>query len=118
MLVSQILVNDLGDFLLQILDHCLSGIYHIGSKSCLSKYDFGVRLARVFGLDENLIQPVLSDQVALKAPRPKGLCLKTQKIEGEINTHLPNVDECILAFHNLREIGYVERLKDLMRREP
>ncbi|MFA9406965.1 MAG: NAD(P)-dependent oxidoreductase [Anaerolineales bacterium] len=117
-LVSPILVNDLGDVLLQILDRGLSGIFHVGSKSCLSKYDFGVRLARVFGLDENLIQPVLSERAALKAPRPKDLCLKTQKIEGEINNRLPDVDECILAFHNLREIGYVERLKDLMRREP
>ncbi len=117
-LVSPILVNDLGDVLLQILDRGLSGIYHVGSASCLSKYDFGVRLARAFGLDENLIQPVLSKQTALKAPRPKGLCLKTQKIEGDINIRLPDVDECILAFHNLNEIGYVERLKDLMRREP
>ncbi|MFA9403708.1 MAG: NAD(P)-dependent oxidoreductase [Anaerolineales bacterium] len=117
-LVSPILVNDLGDVLLQILDRGSSGIFHVGSKSCLSKYDFGVRLARVFGLDENLIQPVLSERAALKAPRPKDLCLKTQKIEGEINNRLPDVDECILAFHNLREIGYVERLKDLMRREP
>jgi dTDP-4-dehydrorhamnose reductase len=117
-LISPILVNDLGDVLLQILDRGSSGIFHVGSKSCLSKYDFGVRLARVFGLDENLIQPVLSERAALKAPRPKDLCLKTQKIEGEINNRLPDVDECILAFHNLREIGYVERLKDLMRREP
>ena len=117
-LVSPILVNNLGDVLFQILDRSLSGIYHVGSKSCLSKYDFGVRLARAFGLDENLIQPVLSDQVALNAPRPKGLCLKTKKIEGDINYRLPDVDECIQAFHNLREIGYVERLKDLMRREP
>ena len=117
-LVSPILVNDLGDVLFQIIDRGLSGIFHVSSKSCLSKYEFGVSLARAFGLDENLIQPVLSDQVALKAPRPKDLCLKTQKIEGEIDGRLPNVDECILAFHNLSEIGYVERLKDLMRREP
>lgn len=117
-LVSPILVNNLGDVLLEILDRGLSGIFHVGSNSCLSKYDFGVRLARAFSLNENLIQPVLSEVAAQKAPRPKGLCLKTQKIEGEINNRLPDIDECILAFHNLRAIGYVERLKDLMRREP
>ena len=114
--VSPILVNDLGDILLQILDRSLSGVFHVGSKSCLSKYDFGVRLAGVFGLDENLIQPVLSEPAAQTAPRPKDLCLKTQKVEGELDINLPDVGECIQTFHSLRENGYVNRLKDLMRR--
>ncbi len=117
-LVSPILVNDLAEVLYQILELGLSGIYHVGSRSCLSKYDFGVRLARAFGLDENLIQPVLSEQVALTAPRPRGLCLKTQKIEGYLSNPLPDVDACIQTFFNLRENGYVDRLRDLVRREP
>jgi dTDP-4-dehydrorhamnose reductase len=51
-------VNVLSEILLRMAQLKLSGIYHTVSSEALSKYDFGCRVARLFGLDAELIQPV------------------------------------------------------------
>ena len=44
-----LLANDLALIFLQMLELGLSGLYHVVSSECLSKYAFGVRIARRFG---------------------------------------------------------------------
>ena len=51
-------MGHLAETLLDMLQKRLSGIYHVFAPVSLSKYEFGVRLAREFDLDANLIRPI------------------------------------------------------------
>ena len=49
------LVNDLGVVLLQMLGFGLRGVYHVVGSEPMSKYEFGLAIARTFGFDPGLI---------------------------------------------------------------
>lgn len=61
----------------------MKGLYHIPGREKLSKYTFAKKVARVFGLDENLINNVSIDSAIKKTKRPKDLSLSSVKIRGE-----------------------------------
>jgi dTDP-4-dehydrorhamnose reductase len=111
---TPILVNDLAPLLLKMLEVGLRGIYHVGGGECLSKYEFGVRLAEVFGLDASLIQPVEVGATGLQAKRPSRLCLDGSKIERALRVRLPAAADGLERFAALRREGYVRRVKALM----
>jgi dTDP-4-dehydrorhamnose reductase len=110
---TPILVNDLADILLAMLEANLSGIYHTVGGECLSKYDFGVSLARIFQLDPGLIHPTSVEKVGLQAARGHHLCLSTEKICSALGITLPEVEEALEKFFTLRQNGFRERLKSM-----
>ncbi len=59
-------VNVLAEILLEMASRQLHGLYHVVSSEALTKYDFGMRIARLFGLDEGLIRPVSWQEAGLK----------------------------------------------------
>ena len=66
------------------------GIYHYGSDDYLSRYEFAIIIAEVFGFDKSLILPIdtksLLDKVkSYTAERPVNSGLKADKIESELN---------------------------------
>ncbi len=103
-------VNDLADLLLEIVDLQPSGLYHVVSSECLSKYEFAVRLARQFGLDEGLISPISWKDSGLKADRSTNLRLKTDKLARVLGRPLPDQAHGLKRFCELREQGYPQRL--------
>ena len=111
-LVSPLLVNDLGDFLLRMLETGLNGLYHVAGGDCLSKYDFGVLIAKTFGLDAGLIHPVGVEAGGLRAPRGRRLCLDGLKIQDELGVPLPRAREGLARFKALR----LERRPDDLKR--
>ncbi len=90
---SPILANDLAGWLWHLLDSGLGGIFNLGGRTCLSKYEFGVKLAQAFGLDESLIQPAAVADGALGAARTRALCLDSSRIERVLESPLPTIDE-------------------------
>jgi dTDP-4-dehydrorhamnose reductase len=109
-----LLANDLGQLLIAMLAHNLSGLYHVVSSEHLSKYEFGVRIARRFGLDERLIQPVSIADAGLKATRSPNLILRTDKLTKDLGTPPPGIDSGIEKFYQLYESGYAQQLKELI----
>ena len=66
------------------------GIYHYGSDDYLSRYEFAIIIAEVFGFDKSLLLPIdtksLLDKVeSYIAERPVNSGLKVDKIERELN---------------------------------
>jgi len=114
--VTPILVNDLSILLLQILEEGLKGIFHVVGSECVSKYEFGLRLAKIFRLEASLLEPISVDQAGLRAPRARRLCLCGEKIANALGVQLPSVDDGLNNFRMLREEGFPTRLKELMRR--
>jgi dTDP-4-dehydrorhamnose reductase len=109
-----LLVNELAQVLLKMLAAGLSGLYHAVSGECLSKYEFGVRLARRFGLDETLISAASVAQGGLKAARSPNLTLRNDKLSRALGEPLPNVSTGLDGLYTLYQQGYPQFLKRLV----
>jgi dTDP-4-dehydrorhamnose reductase len=106
-------VNCLGDVLLKMAFRRLSGIYHVFSREALSKYEFGCRIARRFGLDEGLIRPVSWKDAGLKAVRSPNLVMRTGKLAAALGEPLPDQVIGIDRFYTLEHEGLRERIRQL-----
>jgi dTDP-4-dehydrorhamnose reductase len=60
------------------------GIYHVCGRDRLSRYDFALRIAEVFGLDPGLIRRIKTSDLSQSAPRPLLSGLVTLKAETEL----------------------------------
>lgn len=106
-----LLANHLARLLLQIVERRLSGLYHATSPLCLSKYAFGVALARRFGYDPALIRPSSVDEAGLQARRAHRLTLRSDKLARALGHPLPTWEEGLEAFYQQYREGYPERLR-------
>jgi dTDP-4-dehydrorhamnose reductase len=109
-----LLVNDLAQLFLEMLEAGLSGLYHVVSSECLSKYEFGLRIARRFELDESLIQPASVHDAGLKAARAPNLKLHSDKLSNALGRPSPTVSEGLERFYQLYQLGYPQRLQRLV----
>jgi len=101
---SPVLVNNLAEALLEMYRRGLTGTYHVdGSERC-NKYEFGLAIARCFGLDEGNIEPSLVSESKLLVPRPKDISLDISKISKAISTKMLGVEEGITWFKSLEAV--------------
>lgn len=108
-----LLANDMADILEKMLDRRLSGLFHLVGSECLSKYEFGVRVARQFGLEASLIQPVSVAQAGLRAARSPNLTLRNDKLAQALEETLPGVSQGLVRFYQLYQQGYPQYLRQL-----
>ncbi|MBT7376717.1 MAG: SDR family oxidoreductase [Candidatus Marinimicrobia bacterium] len=85
----------LSDAIMKVILLNAEGIYHFGSDDHLSRYDFAVLIAKVFGLDSTLINPVTSDSMSFIAPRPVHSGLATKKITNELDVLTLSTNDCL-----------------------
>jgi len=71
----------------------LGGIWHLAGAQALSRYEFGVRLARAYGLDPAGITPGRSRDS--RALRPRDCRLEIGKAQARLRSPLWGVDEVI-----------------------
>jgi dTDP-4-dehydrorhamnose reductase len=107
---SPMLVCDLIDVLFQMLDKNLQGLYHVSVDEALSKYEFGCRLARIFGFDERLIKPISWTEAALSAVRSPDLTLDVSKLKAALGLPLPTVADGLERLKQQSQDGYRQRL--------
>jgi dTDP-4-dehydrorhamnose reductase len=105
------LVNDLGDCLQEMMASGMEGLFHVVGGEACSKYEFGYRLARVFGLDSLLVQRSSIHDSKLLAPRPPSTSLNTSKIRRALGRSMPAVEAGLKRFKALSENGFAARLK-------
>jgi dTDP-4-dehydrorhamnose reductase len=74
----------LADGIRLLIDKSKYGVYNIAGNDYLSRYDFARRVAEVFGFREDLINPIVTDQLQQKAPRPMRGGLQIQKAKTEL----------------------------------
>ena len=90
---SPLYVRDLADLLLEAMSKKLTGTYHFFSSESVSKYDFGVAIARRLGFDESLITPVQTAQGNLLTKRSLNLSINTAKLQCVLGHELPGAFE-------------------------
>jgi dTDP-4-dehydrorhamnose reductase len=108
-----LLVNDLAAILIRMLERKLSGLYHAVSSECLSKYEFGMRLAERFNLDDSLIKPSSVSQSNLKAVRSPNLTLRSDKLARALGEPLPNISTGLEKLYTLYQQGYPQFIQSL-----
>jgi len=109
-----VLANDLGIVFLKMLDASLSGLYHAVGNQCLSKYEFGVQIARRFGFDERLVIPTSVQDSGLKAARSPNLTLRTEKLVHALGESLPNCSNGLEKFYSQYQQGYPQQIRRLV----
>ncbi len=110
MFFSPLYVSHLAEALLDMLRERLCGIYHVFAPESLSKFDFGTRLAKEFGLDAGLIQPISALNSGLTARRSLNLSMNTQKLQAALGKPLPKVEEGLRTLHSEYSSGLRQKL--------
>lgn len=108
-----LLVSDMVELLLRMLALRLTGIYHVVSSECLSKFDFGRMLARHFGFDENLITPASYVSGGLKAPRARNLTLRSEKLARALGQAAPAQNPAARRYYEQYCQGYPQALRSV-----
>lgn len=105
------LVNDTARLLLEMLEKNLSGIYHVVGAEPMDKYQFGLEVARTFGLDENLISPRSVEESGLTARRSHNLWLSTHKLSTDLGHEIPRLSTGLAEFYTQFQQGYPQKIR-------
>ena len=98
---SPILVSDLAEIIYKSLEKNLSGLYHVCATGCISKYEFGIRLKEIFGIDSGAINKTQRETMHFKAKRSKHMGMSNEKITKELGIKIRTPEESIYEFKRL-----------------
>jgi dTDP-4-dehydrorhamnose reductase len=104
-------VGDLADTLARMLEKGLSGLYHVVGSEALTKYEFGLKIARQFGYDEGLIRPISVEEFGLPAKRSHNLRLSIHKLSTDLGLEIPGVSTGIEKFYTQAQQGYPQKMR-------
>ncbi len=105
------LVNYTAHLLLEMLARDLSGLYHVVGAQAMSKYQFGVEIARRFGLREDLIVPKSVEGSGLTAKRSHNLWLSTHKLSTHLGHEIPTFSTSLDEFYTQFQQGYPQKIR-------
>ena len=77
-------IDDFVQAINEVIEFKKQGIYNIGGREFLSRFEFCEIIADVFSLDKKLIKPILTEQLNQQAKRPLKSGLLTLKAETEL----------------------------------
>jgi dTDP-4-dehydrorhamnose reductase len=87
------LADNLAEAIKEATEKGISGILNIAGSEYLTRYDFALKIAEKFNLDQSLIKKVLTSELNLPAPRPLKGGLKIDKAKKLLETELLDVDK-------------------------
>ncbi len=70
-----------------VIENNVQGLYHFGSSNALSRFEFALQVALVFGLDDQLMSPILTSELNQDAPRPANSTMETGKIKRDLKVN-------------------------------
>ena len=105
------LVNDTSRVLIKMLEKGMSGLYHLVGTQAMSKYQFGVEIARRFRLKEGEISPKSILSSSLTARRAHNLCLSTHKLSTDLGESLPEFSTGLNEFYAQYQEGYPQKIR-------
>ena len=104
-------VNHLSCLLLEMLEKNLTGLYHVVGAPAMNKYQFGVAIARRFGLDEHLISPHSVEESGLTARRSHNLWLSVHKLSTDLGHEIPSFSTGLDGFYTQSQQGYPQKIR-------
>jgi len=110
-------VNHLAQTLLEMLEKDLHGLYHVVGAQAMSKYQFGVELARKFKLRESLIEPQSVERSSLTARRSHNLWLSIHKLSTDLGHAVPDFSTGLDGFYTQLQQGYPQKIRSYQQAE-
>jgi dTDP-4-dehydrorhamnose reductase len=104
-------VNHTTSTLIKMLEKNLKGLYHLVGTQAMSKYQFGVEIARKFSLKEGEISPKSILASSLTARRAHNLALSTHKLSTDLGESLPDFSTGLFEFYTQYKQGYPQKIK-------
>lgn len=93
---TPIIATRLANICHDLIDMGASGIFNVVGSERLTKHDFGIKLASVFGLDSELIEPIKFNQMSNLIDRPRDMSLSNAKLRNMIKYQIPSLEEQLL----------------------
>ena len=87
--------DDLVQAINKIIEFRKQGIYHIGGREFLNRFEFCEIIAEIFSLNKNLIKPILTEHLKQQAKRPLKSGLLTLKSETELGYKAHTIGEAL-----------------------
>jgi dTDP-4-dehydrorhamnose reductase len=104
-------VNHTVRLLIKMLQNNLRGLYHVVGPQAMSKYQFGVEIARRFNLRESEISPKSILSSNLTARRSHNLWLSTHKLSTALGQSLPEFSTGLDEFYTQYQQGYPQKIR-------
>ncbi|ACF15144.1 dTDP-4-dehydrorhamnose reductase [Chloroherpeton thalassium ATCC 35110] len=92
------LADDLARGIYMLVNKAKHGVYNMVGGDNVSRYEFALRLAEVFGFDKNLITPIKTADLSQLAERPMKSGLITLKAETELGIRFFSLNESLRIF--------------------
>lgn len=90
-------IDDLVQAISKVIEFNKQGIYNIGGKEFLSRYDFTLKIADYFNLDKSFITPIRTSELNQPAPRPLKSGLLILKAQTELEYYPHSITESLAA---------------------
>ena len=88
--------DNLAESILKLANTNLHGIFHSAGKNCVNRFDFTLKIAEIFGINQNLILPTTSDKFTQVAKRPMRCCLDVSKAEKLLNMKFLTIEQALV----------------------
>ena len=102
---SPTLADNLAEALLKLAEYSGNGIFHTAGRSCLTRYEFALKIAEAFGFSPDLIRPVATGDLKQLALRPRNSCLSVENSEKELKMRFLTADEGLQVMRNQLATG-------------
>ncbi|MGB9778967.1 MAG: dTDP-4-dehydrorhamnose reductase [Candidatus Bathyarchaeales archaeon] len=93
--VSPTLNTNLAEMLLEAVERNLTGVYHMSGATRVSRFEFVVKLAKIFNLELSLVKAVSMKDLKWVAKRPRDSSLNVDKAKSLLKNKPLEVDEAI-----------------------
>lgn len=110
---TPISVACLAEAISQLLLQNESGIFNVVGDDRISKFQFGLSVADVFGLDSSRISPVVFADNTKLVRRPHDMSLSNKKVVGLIGRRLGGVREHLVKLYHQELDGLAQELRKL-----
>lgn len=90
---SPTLVDDLAEASCHLVEAGVTGLFHVAGLDVMSRYEFSLKVAEIFGLDKSNILPVITSELGQLAKRPLKAGMVCDHLAQTLNWNLRGVSE-------------------------
>jgi dTDP-4-dehydrorhamnose reductase len=91
--------GNLADVVIDLTLADCTGVFNVCGPERVSRYDFAVAVAEIFGLDAHLLQPVATEELSQAARRPLNAGMVITKVKQAINADPWQYRQGLLNMH-------------------
>jgi dTDP-4-dehydrorhamnose reductase len=110
---TPVLIASLAKVVMQLLAGNAKGIFNVVANERISKYEFGMRVAKQFGFDQSLISPAKFAERQDLVRRPFDLSLSNKKTAAFIGADFGNINDDIRTLFEQDQNGFSNIVKNI-----